>query len=99
MAMAGHKVEQAFLEQCIFNAAQHRRRIAFTDLRNQYAHGKSTLLAKAPRNNVRLVTEARSSLQHAPLRLFSNTMGLGPSIDDSGNRGLRKSQVSRKFLE
>ena len=90
MAVTHDKVEEAVLEQLVFDAAEDGGRVAFADLGHNDANGVSALLAQALAPRCWRIAVERRGMKHALLRFFGNAMRGRLSVDNARDRGLRE---------
>ena len=65
MTVAYHKIEEASQQQRVFYSAKHRRRVALTDLRDDYAHRKASFIPQPLCEDIRLSSVRLRLSEHA----------------------------------
>src|SRR3954468_18184272 len=99
MAVADYEIEEAVLEEFIFDAAENGCRIAFANFRHDDADGVGAFLAKAAGHGVGHVTVEGGSMKNAALSLFSNAVRSCFAIDDAGDGGLGELEHCCEFFQ
>src|ERR1700728_2999156 len=85
--VADDEIEELLLQQRIFNAAQHRSRVAFADFWHHDADGRALLFPEAARERIRMVVKRRGCLKDALLGGRRDTVLRGRVVHDARDRG------------
>src|SRR5437763_210146 len=99
VAVAHHKIKEAFLQQMIFNPGHHQRGIPFADLRHHHADRVAPLLPERSRQMIRSVVQLAGRLPDQFLRTKRNRFCAGRAVDDQRHGRLGESQVLCERLE
>ena len=99
MPMADDEVEEAVLEQFIFDTANDGCRVAFADLRDDDADGVGAFLAEAARHGIGDVAVQCGGVQYAALGFLGDAVCSGLTVDDAGDGGLRELEHRGELFE